>query len=193
MTDDRTTVELPFSHEEFLRKSQADFLAKQVFDQCVTQQGTLAAYAEGAIRNALLAVMVERDKAQKWAADRNRVVAFLTGAQNDMRDELDTARAEVARLREALAEARALLSRASIETAVSRIDAALSAPQAAEPRGCPIPGACAGVPAIAAAVEAMRQRCERIVMAEINDWRGTVGSLNRILDAIRALKEADHG
>ena len=36
-----------------------------------------------------------------------------------------------------------------------------SAPQAAEPRGCPIPGACAGVPAIAAAVEAMRQRAEK--------------------------------
>ncbi len=35
------------------------------------------------------------------------------------------------------------------------------APQAAEPRGCPIPGACAGVPAIAAAVEAMRQRAEK--------------------------------
>ena len=53
------------------------------------------------------------------------------------------------------------------------------------------PDAGSAVPAIAAAVEAMRQRCERIVMAEINDWRGTVGSLNRILDAIRALKETD--
>ncbi len=33
-----------------------------------------------------------------------------------------------------------------------------SAPQAAEPRGCPIPGACSAVPAIAAAVEAMRAK-----------------------------------
>jgi hypothetical protein len=39
------------------------------------------------------------------------------------------------------------------------------------------------------AVEAMRAKCEAIARAELSDWQGSSGSIERIADAIAALKD----